>query len=763
VGNVRKAWLVNVSRVALVLANVGCSNRSCNKSPHPVGPPHDAGQNLTLEKIKINTPNNHESVPLWLAALRERRWSDAVSELSASNQNAPSDPKMRLALAYALAKDEKFNQALPLLTDLEKDLPLLRAPIARLRAELSVHTAQAVNGAAWLATQGELQGYVQAAQTYAQAQQYELALACAKRAIDLLTPRREDASRAALARARVIRARVLQARGDQVLAAQDWLWLALQAPLQPAAAGADELWEKATSQKLNSEQRLLRAGAFARAGMLEATERELELLQTISHTPMTPGYSDWLLGKARSKARVDHAEGAHLLERSIVARVEDADSLRLEAARLYLRAGQESQCLRILEALLKAKSPRSREAQALAARVRGIVGDYGAALRHYDSLLGKDGPKGKDDLFFEQAIIAILAGQPSRAVTALDTLAQNERRETMRARTAELAAVAVLEAKRKDDAIARFRAVITQYPFTLGAWLASERLKQLQITDVPSPVPTSAPQLPREITLDFPKNVAILHEIGLVDLAVKALIDEEPPLRSRYGMSAGEIFCDAYGVLGTGDRRYAWSREAVGNLDLTKLPDPDSRWRWDCRYPRPYQTIVTALEKQWQLPAGLVHAVMRQESGFREKVQSPVGATGLTQLMPSTARHVLKNFGDIPQCATSESPALDEPRCNIELGARYLHKLLNAFDGQLALAVLSYNAGPQVVTRWASGKNRLPLDLFLALVPFAETRNYVHYVVTNFLVYTWLGQPGEALPTLNWQPTASNLDFADLY
>ena len=395
------------------------------------------------------------------------------------------------------------------------------------------------------------------------------------------------------------------------------------------------------------------------------------------------------------------------------------------------------------------------------------MGDYAAALRIYDSLLGKDKPKGKDELAFEQSVTALLAGQPARAMAALDMLAQSEPRESLRARTTELAAVAALEANRKDDAQARFRAVITQYPFTLGAWLATVRLKQLDATSSCSPIPASAPPGPRTFSLEIPKAVAVLHDLGIDEWASKALFEQEATLRSRYGTSAGEFLCDTYDLLGVAERRYAWSREAVGNLDLTKLPDVSARWRWDCRYPRPYPGIVNAMDRQWQLPPGLLYAVIRQESSFRDRIQSPVGATGLTQLMPNTARRVIEEFGDVSTCVQAGAQAkalpLDEPRCNIEIGARYLHKLMDAFDGQLPLVVLSYNAGPQVVSHWASDKQSIPLDLFLAKIPFAETRNYVHHVLTNFLVYSWLGQPQSPLPSLKWTPTPANTDKAVLY
>ena len=160
-------------------------------------------------------------MPLWLAAMRERRWSDASRELELVNSKTPSDAKIRFAYAYSLAKDKEYDRALALLVDLERDLPILRSQIARLRAEVSIHTSQAVTGAAWLSTQCEHRGYVEAAQTFWDTRQNDLALACAKRAIDLLTPMRDEGSRSALAHTRAIRAQILEARGDKGCGARD--------------------------------------------------------------------------------------------------------------------------------------------------------------------------------------------------------------------------------------------------------------------------------------------------------------------------------------------------------------------------------------------------------------------------------------------------------------------------------------------------------------------------------------------------------------
>ena len=758
------SWQGPLLRCAFALLSLGCSRVGCNQPKPTGGATVDAGQPAPVEKITVNAVSSPGAEPAWLVAVRKRLWPDAVREIGLLSSQEQHEAKMRLVFAFVLAKDSKFDSALPLLLDLEKELPLLKSQIGRLRAEISLHVSrEAAAGAAWLATQGEPRGYVRAAKTYLTEPQPDLALACAKRAIDLLSTAKDEPSRAAYAAARGIRAQVLEAKGDKALAAQDWQWLALQAPLHSAAVDADLSWEVASGQKLTAEQRMSRALSFAKAGLLEATERELERLQKISHVPLAPGYSDWLLGKARAKAHIEHAEGAHLLEHSVVAHVEDTDTIRLDAARLYMRAGQEQNSLRILDAVARSKSGKAREARALAARAHGIMGDHASALRIYDSMLGKEKPKGKEDLAYEQAVMALLAGQPARALVAFDVLAQSEARESLRARTAELAAVAALDANRTDEAIARFRAVTTQYPFTLGAWLASERLKQLGVPSSLSPIPEAAPAVPRALSVEVPALVATLHAIGLDDWAAKALADQESSIRSRYGTSAGEVLCDSYELLGVAERRYAWSREAVGNLDLTRPPDTQTRWRWDCRFPRPYGMIASELEQQWQLPVGLLYAVIRQESSFRPKVQSPAGAVGLTQVMPNTAKRIIQEFGAIHACEGDDALELDDPRCNLELGARYLHKLMKLFEGQLPFVVLAYNAGPDVVAHWLTESKAMSLDLFLAKVPFSETRNYVHHVLTNFLVYTWISQPKPTSLSLTWTASVAKFDSSELY
>ncbi len=124
----------------------------------------------------------------------------------------------------------------------------------------------------------------------------------------------------------------------------------------------------------------------------------------------------------------------------------------------------------------------------------------------------------------------------------------------------------------------------------------------------------------------------------------------------------------------------------------------------------------------------LVTALIRQESAFNIHAQSRVGARGLMQLMPATARML----------APVRKNKLFDPKTNIALGTQYLRKRLAQYNGDVELTLAAYNAGFTRVDEW---KRRYPTDnriLFIDLIPFKETRDYVSSILRNYYWYTKL-------------------------
>ena len=126
----------------------------------------------------------------------------------------------------------------------------------------------------------------------------------------------------------------------------------------------------------------------------------------------------------------------------------------------------------------------------------------------------------------------------------------------------------------------------------------------------------------------------------------------------------------------------------------------------------------------------LVAAVIREESSYDPRARSWVGAVGLMQLMPDTARLVAHEAG----LAYDEPASLWDPGLNIALGARYLGTLRARFQEPL-LAVAGYNAGPHRVQRWLADRPTADLEEFVEQIPFDETRGFVKRVFTSWQHY----------------------------
>ena len=145
-------------------------------------------------------------------------------------------------------------------------------------------------------------------------------------------------------------------------------------------------------------------------------------------------------------------------------------------------------------------------------------------------------------------------------------------------------------------------------------------------------------------------------------------------------------------------------------------------------YPRPYLDIVTKQNKEFD--SYLALSLMRQESSFNIRANSSVGAKGLMQLMPRTARGLKKSV---------KIDDLYNPKTNIKLGVKYLNNLNRKFDKNFVHMLSAYNAGERNVNRWK--RNYFISDTVLKNIeniPFNETRKYVKLIFRNIFYYNYL-------------------------
>jgi soluble lytic murein transglycosylase len=247
---------------------------------------------------------------------------------------------------------------------------------------------------------------------------------------------------------------------------------------------------------------------------------------------------------------------------------------------------------------------------------------------------------------------------------------------------------------------------------------------------------------PRALDVRLPPGPALLTSLGLDGDAESLLVAEERQAVSAYAGREGEALCGLYGQLSRAKRRYRVGINAVEGSWLLRAPSAGERWAWDCVYPRPFSGGVRALEEQHRIPRGLVYAVMRQESAFDPTIVSPASAVGLMQLMPATARQAAGELS-LP----FDEGDLTRPDVNLRLGAFYIAKLLRMFQGNVGLAAAAYNAGPRAVSHWLEASGGAELDLWVARIPYDETRNYVARVLQNLSRYQWLeGGDAEVTP-----------------
>jgi soluble lytic murein transglycosylase len=152
---------------------------------------------------------------------------------------------------------------------------------------------------------------------------------------------------------------------------------------------------------------------------------------------------------------------------------------------------------------------------------------------------------------------------------------------------------------------------------------------------------------------------------------------------------------------------------------------------YDLRFPMPYRELVMGQVEKHELDPSVIYGLIRRESLFDPLAKSKVGALGLMQLMPYTARRVAKQLG-LKRPAQGDILEVDN---NIRLGTQYFKTVLDQFDDNVPLAAAAYNAGPKNVQKWLPQEQPLSADLWVETVPFKETRNYIQAVLAYATIF----------------------------
>lgn len=173
---------------------------------------------------------------------------------------------------------------------------------------------------------------------------------------------------------------------------------------------------------------------------------------------------------------------------------------------------------------------------------------------------------------------------------------------------------------------------------------------------------------------------------------------------------------------------WQWHSQAI--IGAAKLKE----WNdLDLRFPLEYPDLYRKFTKRSNIPFNWALSITRKESAFNPRAKSGVGARGLMQLMPRTATETANYI----QQRYSGKQELYSPATNISLGTAYLAQMRDRFGSRI-YATAAYNAGPHRVKKWLKARGNLPLDIWIELIPFKETRKYVQTVLEYGVIYDTL-------------------------
>jgi soluble lytic murein transglycosylase len=172
-------------------------------------------------------------------------------------------------------------------------------------------------------------------------------------------------------------------------------------------------------------------------------------------------------------------------------------------------------------------------------------------------------------------------------------------------------------------------------------------------------------------------------------------------------------------------RRNDWYDRAIASAEKTR-----DEHAFDLRYVAPYRDLASVYAQENALDEAWVYGLMRQESRFVDYARSNVGAQGLMQIMPATAKWISRQLG----LGKNAHAGVGKPETNIRFGTFYLKHIFDSLDQSPVLATAGYNAGPGRARKWQA---EFPLEgaIYVENIPFSETREYVKKVLANAMFY----------------------------
>ncbi len=567
---------------------------------------------------------------------------------------------------------------------------------------------------------------------------------------EALLPSANDLVEPAVARYRIAEAQ--EERGAKDAAIGSYRKVYVGEPMHPLAERALERLQALGAGEITPSDRIARARTLTQnRGWTRALE-ELELLPKDLPQPVRDE-ADYWFGMTKFKMRRDYDVAAQKLL-AIWQRLpgddRKADAL-FHGARAQSRADLDDPAIEGYRQVV-AKFPHSRNA----AEASFLIGwldfnraHYKDAIPSLEETLKRYGSSSfEDDARWYLGFSRWLAGDTEKALVDFDKLAAHSG-ALSGGKGSYWMARALDKLGKKDQAIATWQKLVNTYPFSYYATEARARLKEKGVEVGPfgdggKGTPPSFKDADAALATDpLIERVDELLSAGLTVEAGVELRRGEGDFIRRYGVErALPALFDRYTRGDDFHRPHqlaeTWSGAA---LRLDPQADPTVRKWWTEVYPRAYRAFIEKYAAIGDNPPYYLYTIMQKESAYNPHDVSYADAIGLLQMIPPTSRRVALR---IDQPYTDD--VLYDPEGNIHFGAWYIGHLLAKFKKQIPLGAGSYNAGPKAMMKWVKASGARPLDEFIELCSYTQTREYMKKVIDIYARYVYLYEKEDYLP-----------------
>lgn len=576
---------------------------------------------------------------------------------------------------------------------------------------------------------------------------YRAALQSGKASLDLAT-----------VRARLAELLLRAGKKDEAAAMMRKLYI--ENPTHPLAEQAlgrlrevDKEAVLSAAERISRAKNLISVRRWADAiAELEALPRDLKDL-----APSVRDEIEYWLGTSFYRMRRNYEGAARkLLDVATRMPADKQAEAMFHGARALSRADKDDEAIKGYLAVVQAhpRSSWASEASFLVGWLEYNRGRYAEAIPALQEAVKRYGSgKFGDEARWYIGWSRYLLGEHAQALTEFDQLAKKT--EKLAPKTTYWAGVALLALDRKTEATDRLRRLAEERPLSYYGLLARARLAKEGITTGAKgdPSRSSTDGLPEWVT---PPDAGVfadpqllrareLMAIGLNVEAGQELRHVEGELLKRHGSGKALPVLFALYTEAQSFQRPHYLAESHGATALRRDPHavPAVRPFWEAMYPLAYRPLIEKHAASGENPPRYLYSIMQKESAYNPHDVSYADAIGLLQMIPPTSRRVAPHIG-----RPYTDDVLYDPEGNIQFGAFYIGRLLKKFKGQVALGGGAFNAGPKAMIRWLGRSGDRPLDEFIELCPYTQTREYMKKLLDIYAHYVYLWDKEEYLPSL---------------